>query len=67
MFEIKDIDKPVEIVDCENCGCHSEDVMEIIISPTMIIKGKEFKINNERNLRLCKNCRQKLGKLLITK
>lgn len=65
MFEIRKIDLPIKIVDCENCGCHSESIMEVIISPTVIINGKEVKTNNERHIRLCEKCRHELGKILL--
>lgn len=65
MFEIRKIDLPIEVVDCENCGCRSESIMEIIISPTVIINGKDVKTNNERHVRLCEKCRCELGKILL--
>lgn len=65
MIQIKDTRFPKELVNCESCGNHGDDMKSIFIFQTVNINGKVYRVGgNIREVRLCRTCRIEMGRLL---
>lgn len=65
MFEIKESVFPKEIINCESCGCHGEDLKSILIYQAVKRNGRMQRIGGRIvELRLCGACRCEMGRLL---
>ena len=65
MIQIRGTEIPKELVNCESCGSHGDDMKSIFIFQTVNRNGKMFRVGgNIREVRLCRTCRIELGRLL---
>ena len=65
MIQIKDTKFPKELVNCESCGNHGDDMKSIFIFQTVNINGKVYRVGgNIREVRLCRTCRIEMSRLL---
>lgn len=65
MIEIKKPNTPEGYISCYSCGNKDNDVTNISVYESVVIKGKTRRVSgNIYGLTLCKKCREELRELL---